>query len=393
MHHIGMTEVEVLSGPRVTLRAPTLDDAEPLFERIASDPEVSRYMSWNVHPDVGETRRVITELFNVGGETTWLIDLREGTGVIGAIGWRRPQPHIIDFGYYIGRRWWGQGLMSEAVQLVLDKARRDPTVYRVSAYCYRRQHGVGAAAGTQRAHIRRPPGAVCDSAEHQRRTAGLPALRQGGALMVFDLRDLEHPVIVAPMAGGPSTPELAAAGSTAGGLGFVPAGYLTAQVFAERLAAARRLASGPLGANLFVPQASAATADAIERYAAALAPDAERYGATLGEPRFDDDDWAAKIDVLLDLRPEVASFTFGLPSDDECLRLRQAGITTVGTVTTLAEARRRSRVASTCWRRRGRRPAGIAARSTRRPSRRPSRSRNCWPRCAVSGCRSWPRAA
>jgi nitronate monooxygenase len=157
--------------------------------------------------------------------------------------------------------------------------------------------------------------------------------------MAFDIRDLEHPVIVAPMAGGPSTPELAAAGSTAGGLGVVPAGYLTAQVFAERLGAARRLASGPLGANLFVPQPSAATPDAIERYVAALASDTERYGATLGEPRFDDDDWAAKIDVLLDLRPEVASFTFGLPSDDECTRLRQAGITTVGTVTTLAEAR------------------------------------------------------
>ena len=140
------------------------------------------------------------------------------------------------------------------------------------------------------------------------------------------------------MAGGPSTPGLAAAGSSAGGLGFVAAGYLTAQAFAERLAATRALTSGPLGANLFVPQPSAATPEAIERYAEALAPDAERYGAQLGEPRFNDDDWAAKIDVLLDVRPEVASFTFGLPSEDECQRLRAAGITTVGSVTTLAEA-------------------------------------------------------
>ena len=72
-----MSEVEVLNGPRVTLRAPTLDDAELLFERIASDPEVPRYMSWRPHPDVAETRRVITDVFNVGGETTWLIELRE----------------------------------------------------------------------------------------------------------------------------------------------------------------------------------------------------------------------------------------------------------------------------------------------------------------------------
>ena len=76
--HDGHVDVEVLNGPRVTLRAPTLDDAELLFERIASDPEVPRYMSWRPHPDVGETQRVITEVFNVGGETTWLIDLREG---------------------------------------------------------------------------------------------------------------------------------------------------------------------------------------------------------------------------------------------------------------------------------------------------------------------------
>jgi nitronate monooxygenase len=141
------------------------------------------------------------------------------------------------------------------------------------------------------------------------------------------------------MAGGPTTPELAAAGTNAGGLGFVAAGYLTAEVFAERLAAARSLASGPIGANLFAPQPSAATPEEIELYAKALASEAERYGAQLGTPRYDDDHWAAKIEVLLDLRPEVASFTFGLPSADECRRLREAGITVVGTVTTLDEAR------------------------------------------------------
>jgi nitronate monooxygenase len=155
---------------------------------------------------------------------------------------------------------------------------------------------------------------------------------------VFDLRELAVPVIVAPMAGGPSTPELAAAGTNGGGLGYVAAGYLTAEVFAERVVAARQLTSGPLGVNLFVPQASAGTEAEIEAYAAALAGEAQRYGVGLGEPRFDDDRWSAKLDVVLDFRPQVASFTFGLPSADECARLRAAGIVVVGTVTTLAEA-------------------------------------------------------
>ncbi len=130
-----MLHADVLTGPRVTLRAPTLDDAERLFE-IASDPEVPRYMSWRPHRNVSETRNVITGVLNVGGEVTRLIDLGGDEGVIGAIGWRRPQTHIVDFGYYLGRQWWGRGFMSEAVRLVLAGAERDPTVYRVSAYCH-----------------------------------------------------------------------------------------------------------------------------------------------------------------------------------------------------------------------------------------------------------------
>lgn len=156
--------------------------------------------------------------------------------------------------------------------------------------------------------------------------------------MAFDFRDLSAPILVAPMAGGPSTPELAAAGTNAGGLGFIAAGYLTAEVFAERLSSARSLTSGPIGANLFVPQPSAGNKADIDQYAKALAPEAEHYGTQLGQPRFDDDHWTSKVEVLLDIRPEVASFTFGAPSAGECRRLREAGIAVVGSVTTLAEA-------------------------------------------------------
>jgi nitronate monooxygenase len=154
----------------------------------------------------------------------------------------------------------------------------------------------------------------------------------------FELADLAVPVIAAPMAGGPSTPELAAAATEAGGLGFVAAGYLTVDTFAERIVSARKLTTGPIGANLFVPQPSAATPVAIQGYAAALSGEAERYGVRLGEPRYDDDGWSAKLGVVLDLRPDVVSFTFGLPGTDECHRLHDAGITTIATVTTVREA-------------------------------------------------------
>ncbi|MGJ6122962.1 nitronate monooxygenase [Mycolicibacterium sp. Y3] len=154
----------------------------------------------------------------------------------------------------------------------------------------------------------------------------------------FNLNDLAVPILVAPMAGGPSTPALAAAGSEAGGLGFIAAGYLSADTFAERLTATRKLTTRPLGVNLFAPQPSAVQPGDIDRYIAELGGEAARYGVSLGEPKFNDDDWAAKLEVVLDIRPEVVSFTFGSPSAAESARLRAAGITTVATVTTLAEA-------------------------------------------------------
>ena len=129
-----MPAAEILTGPRVRLRPPVVDDAEALFARIASDPEVTRYLAWRPHPDVAETRRVITTLFNTGDDQTWLIEV--AGEVVGLCGRRRPQPHIVDVGYCLARDWWRKGLMSEALSVLIDDARHDPAVYRVSAYCH-----------------------------------------------------------------------------------------------------------------------------------------------------------------------------------------------------------------------------------------------------------------
>jgi [ribosomal protein S5]-alanine N-acetyltransferase len=133
----GMTDVPVLTGPRVTLRVPRLEDADAIFERIASDPEVTRYLAWSTHPDVAETRRVITDVFNTGGDDkSLLIELSAGGGPIGLCGWRRPQTYSAELGYCLAKRWWGQRIMSEVLPLLLDEVQRDPGVYRVYAYCH-----------------------------------------------------------------------------------------------------------------------------------------------------------------------------------------------------------------------------------------------------------------
>lgn len=158
--------------------------------------------------------------------------------------------------------------------------------------------------------------------------------------MTFRLTDLAVPIAGAPMAGGPSTPALAAAVADAGALGFLAGGYLSAERLAEDIAAVRARSSGPVGVNLFVPQPSVAEPAALAGYADLLAPLAARYGVAVGAPGFDDDGWREKLEVLADTRPEVASFTFGTPEREVLDRLRGCGILTLVTVTCEDEAER-----------------------------------------------------
>lgn len=140
------------------------------------------------------------------------------------------------------------------------------------------------------------------------------------------------------MAGGPSTPALAAAVSNAGGMGFLPAGYLSAERFADDIAAARLLTGGPLGVNLFVPQPCAASSEQLDAYRDLLVPLAQRYGVTPGGTRPDDDAWQAKLDVVADTAPEAVSFTFGCPPAAVLARLHGRGVLTMVTVTSQSEA-------------------------------------------------------
>ena len=149
---------------------------------------------------------------------------------------------------------------------------------------------------------------------------------------------LNVPIVLAPLAGGPATPELAAAVSEAGGLGFLAAGYLTAAALRDRIAQTRALTPAPLGVNVFVPGTPAPPRPVTE-YAASLRPDAGQAGVALGEPRFEDDDWAAKLSLLTADPLPVTSFTFGCPEPAVITALQEAGTEVWVTVASPADAR------------------------------------------------------
>lgn len=144
---------------------------------------------------------------------------------------------------------------------------------------------------------------------------------------------LDVPIALAPMAGGPSTPELTAAVTEAGGFAQLAAGYLSAPETAARIAATRAATGKPFGVNLFVPGPPTPAADLAD-YMNELGAEHE-----LGDPRFDTDDWDTKLDLLVADPVAAVSFTFGCPSPADIDRLHAAGSEVWVTVTSVAEAR------------------------------------------------------
>ena len=165
------------------------------------------------------------------------------------------------------------------------------------------------------------------------------------------------------MAGGPSTPELAAAVGETGGLGFLAAGYKNAGTVADQITRLRRIRAGDFGLNLFVPdaantypaagqdQAAGKAAAQVRRMEAArtfreclIATAGQASAGTMvPEPGMpdpnDDDGWQAKLELILRERVPVVSFTFGLPEPAVFAELTAQRICSVVTVTDAMEAR------------------------------------------------------
>jgi nitronate monooxygenase len=121
-------------------------------------------------------------------------------------------------------------------------------------------------------------------------------------------------------------------------MGFVAAGYKRADAVREEIRVVSAATERPFGVNLFVPTAVPADTSTFAAYLCELAPEAERQGVELGEPRFDDDDWEAKLELVCSEAPAVVSFTFGCPAPDVFERLHAAGVAGWVTVTNPGEA-------------------------------------------------------
>lgn len=156
---------------------------------------------------------------------------------------------------------------------------------------------------------------------------------------VTRLLEIDHPVVQAPMAGGITTPSLVAAVSNAGGLGSLGAGYMAPGAMLEAISEIRSLTDRSFVVNLFIPEQPNETPEKVRRVNDLMKP----YRAELGIDTPNEvgpyaQAFVDQLAVVIEERVPVFSFTFGVPEESQISSLKEAGITTIGTATTVREA-------------------------------------------------------
>jgi nitronate monooxygenase len=152
------------------------------------------------------------------------------------------------------------------------------------------------------------------------------------------------PIVQGPMGGGASTPELVAAVSNAGGLGSLGCYHLEPEAIVRAAADTRRLTNAPFGLNLWIPREREDPGSLDGPEAARALARLQPYRAELGLPPLDEppaptvQDFERQVEAVLEARPAVFSFIFGLLPEPMVAEVRRRGIALIGTATTVEEA-------------------------------------------------------
>ena len=122
---------------RLTLRRFTAEDAKEIFDAYAQDPEVTRFLVWQPHQQLDDTRAFLDRCDRVWAERTaypWAITLRDDGRIVGSIEARPDGGHRVEIGYALARGAWGKGYAAEAARAVVDLALTAPSIHRVWAF-------------------------------------------------------------------------------------------------------------------------------------------------------------------------------------------------------------------------------------------------------------------
>lgn len=122
MNHLGTKLIET---PRLILRPFVMEDAPDMFANWASDPAVTKYLTWPTHTSVEVSRAVLSDWVSHYSEENyyqWAIVPKDFGRPIGSISAVHINERVskVEIGYCIGKAWWHQGIMTEALTVVID---------------------------------------------------------------------------------------------------------------------------------------------------------------------------------------------------------------------------------------------------------------------------------
>ena len=129
---------QTIETPRLILRRAVREDAEPMFRNWASDPEVTKYLTWPPHENVEVTQNLLerwTTEYEKPDYYQWMIVLKEIGEPIGSISVVRQNDRVeeAEIGYCIGSRWWHRGIVPEALTAVIKYLFEEVGMNRVAA--------------------------------------------------------------------------------------------------------------------------------------------------------------------------------------------------------------------------------------------------------------------
>lgn len=160
-------------------------------------------------------------------------------------------------------------------------------------------------------------------------------------MSILELLDIQHPIFLAPMA-GVSTPQLAAEVSNQGGLGSLGLGASSLAAAEQQIQELQALTDQPFQLNFFCHQSSTVKEHTHQGWIDYLAPHFQYYQAEVPQQLkciyssfLDHDDY---LNLVLQTRPKAVSFHFGIPHPHQVAALKQAGIITMVSATSLTEA-------------------------------------------------------
>lgn len=121
MQNIG---TKTLETDRLILRRFRIEDAEPMYRNWASDLAVTEFVTWPPHADSGETKALLDSWIKRYSDTSfynWVIELKQTQEIVGNISVIKLDEKIeaAEIGYCMGKNWWGQAIMPEALRAVI----------------------------------------------------------------------------------------------------------------------------------------------------------------------------------------------------------------------------------------------------------------------------------